>query len=149
VRPGTGSDAGFVGGADGLLVGVLVFVTGALLLVNLWSVLDADVAVSAAAREAARAYVLAPDSTAASERARLAAMDVLAAHGRRGPEAIAIVGEFTRCGRITVTVTTKVPGVSLGWIGGIGGRVVTGRASELVDPYRSAPGLPEGTGCGP
>ena len=40
--------------------GVLTFVVGALLIANAWAVVDAKMAVSAAAREATRAYVEAP-----------------------------------------------------------------------------------------
>ena len=50
-------DAGFVGGAEGILFGVVVFVFDTLLLFNAWAVIDAKMAVSSAARETARTLV--------------------------------------------------------------------------------------------
>ncbi len=41
--------------------GVLIFVVGALLVTNAWGVVDAEIAADAAAREAVRTYVEAPD----------------------------------------------------------------------------------------
>ena len=48
---------GQVGGIEGLVFGVLVFVFGALLVANAWAVVDAKSAASVAAREAARVCV--------------------------------------------------------------------------------------------
>lgn len=141
-------DAGFVGGADALIFGVLVFVVGALLVVNLWATVAAKVAVTGAAHEGVRAYVEAADEVSALRSADRAATEVLAAHHRRMAGPIEIEGVFERCARVTVTVHAEVPAISLGWLGGLGQRTVTARASELVDPYRSAADLPEGDGCG-
>ncbi len=141
-------DRGFVGGGEAMIFGVLVFVLGSLLVVSLWATVAAKIAVSAAAHEAARAFVEAPDEASAQRAADRAAVDVLEAHHRQLAGPIEISGSFARCAQVTVTVHAELPAVSLGWLGGIGRRTVTARASELVDPYRSAAGLPEGGGCG-
>ena len=141
-------DHGQLGGLEALPFGVLVFVVGALLVANVWGVVDAKLATTAAAREAARAYVEAPTAAAADAAAGAAARDAVAGHGRRasrtGVERIA--GRFERCGRVTFEVTYPVPVVVVPWIGGLGeGFTARSRHSELVDPYRS--GLPGEADC--
>ena len=141
-------DRGFVGGAEAMIFGVLVFVLGSVLVVSLWATVAAKIAVTAAAHECARAYVEAADEASAYRDADRAAVDVLEAHHRQLAGPIEISGAFERCARVTVTVRSELPAVSLGWLGGLGRRTVTARASEVVDPYRSAADLPEGGGCG-
>ena len=58
-------DAGQVGGFEALPFGVLIFVLGALLVTNAWAVIDAKLAATAAAREAARVYVESADAASA------------------------------------------------------------------------------------
>ena len=60
-RSGWRDDRGQVAGIEVLPFGFLVLVAGTLLVVNAWAVVDAKFAVDAAVREAARAYVEAPD----------------------------------------------------------------------------------------
>jgi hypothetical protein len=131
-----------------MIFGVLVFVCGSLLVVSLWATVAAKIAVSAAAHEGARAFVEAPDELSAYRDADRAAVDALEAHHRQLAGPIEISGSFVRCAQVTVTVRSELPAVSLGWLGGLGRRTVTARASEIVDPYRSAADLPEGGGCG-
>ena len=57
-------DDGFVGGTEGILFGVVVFVFGTLILFNAWAVIDAKMAVSSAARETARTLVEGPGDVA-------------------------------------------------------------------------------------
>jgi hypothetical protein len=132
-------DRGVVGGAEVLAFGFLTFVIGALLIANAWGILDAKIAVTAAAREAARAYVEAPSAPAAATAARQAATATMTGHGRNastmgGPT---LDGTFARCARITASVTYTVPAISLPWVGGFADTTVVGRHSEIVDPYRS------------
>ena len=56
-RGRAGGDGGQVGGIEALPFGLLVFVVGALLVANAWAVVDAKLAVDAAARQATRHYV--------------------------------------------------------------------------------------------
>ena len=103
------SDRGQFAGIEALPFGVLVFVIGSLLVANAWAVIDAKLAVSAAAREGARTYVEAPPDLVVAERAaREAAADALEGHGRDADDAAIAVanpaGSFTRCARVTVAV---------------------------------------------
>ncbi len=143
-------DAGVVAGAEILPAGVLLFVTGTLLITNLWAVLDAKTHATTAAREAARAWVEAPDAATAATAAARAATDTLAGLGWGTPELIAPPADaFTRCARIVYEVRTRVPALRLpGFDGGLGSFTVTGRHTELVDPWRSGTGLAPAEACG-
>jgi hypothetical protein len=133
------------GGLEVLPFGFLVLVAGALLVVNVWAVIDAKVATESASREAARAYVEAPSPAAAAGAAIAAARAVVEGH-RRDPDAARYDGPdasaFVRCRRITWTVEYDVPSLTLPFIGGFGPSFITARAShsEVIDAYRS--GLP-------
>jgi hypothetical protein len=152
-------DRGQVGGIEVLPFGLLVFVVGTLLVANAWAVVDAKLAVDAAAREATRHFVeadvpAADDFGDAEAAARRAGYEALAAHGREAArstvELTALespdgqVG-FARCARATFTARYDVPVLRLPWIGGFGsGLDVTSRHSELIDPYRDGvPGSAE------
>ena len=144
-------DEGQVGGIEAIPFGLLIFVLGGLLLANAWAVVDAKLATDAAAREAVRAFVEAPDLPAGLEAAESAARGAITAHGRAGDRAaVAPVGvpTFARCERITFEVAYDVPALTLPLIGGWGPSpfTVRSRRSEVVDPYRS--GVPgEADGC--
>jgi hypothetical protein len=143
-------ESGVVGGAEILPFGVLVFVFGSLLLVNAWSVIDGKLATSAAAREAARAFVESggPADVALGE-ARLAAQEAFA--GQRVNTASLQVTPvdgtvFERCAVATFEVRFQVPVVRVPGLEFSGATLdVASRHSELVDPYRS--GVP-GSGAG-
>jgi hypothetical protein len=152
------TDAGQVGGIEALPFGILVFVVGSLLVANAWAVIDAKLAVDAAARQAARHYVEAPVGTAGSPDPEQGAIDAglaaLEAHGRDPANATiglsALEGSggqqgYTRCARASFTVSYEVPALTIPWIGGFGDGIdVTSTHSELVDPYRSGvPGSAE------
>ena len=154
-RPPAGADTfwrderGFVGGFEALPFGFLVFVIGVALLVNAWGVIDAKLAASAAAREAARAFVESdgPAASNAVAEARQAAADAIDGHKvDPGTWAIRTQGptELRRCARVTFVVSYDVPTFRLPWIGGFGGSVITatGRHSEVVDPYRDGLAVP-------
>ena len=141
MRRGRG-DGGQVGGVEALPFGVLVFVLGVLLVVNLWAIVDAKVAVTSAAREAARAYVEAEDGAQAESDAIAAAQAAIAGRGRSiDRTAVAITaGGFTRCAMVTFEVTYVVPTLTLPFVGGFGDGVrVRARHGEVVDPYRNGP----------
>jgi Mg2+/Co2+ transporter CorC len=144
-RP-AGGDAGQVGGIEALPFGVLVFVVGTLLLANVWAVVDAKLAVDAAAREATRRYVEAAEVTGAEEDAVAAGLSTLEAQGRDPSRARVELQAVTtpdgriayeRCARATFEASYHVPALTLPFIGGYGeGFEVTSRHSELVDPFR-------------
>lgn len=141
--------AGQVGGMEGLVFGVLVFVFGTLLVANAWGVVDAKLAATAAAREAARTFVEAASPAEAATGAVGAARDAIVAHGRRWERArVDLSGAaFARCARAEVEVSYEVPLVAVPLLGQHGrGLTVRARHAELVDPYRS--GLPGAAACG-
>jgi hypothetical protein len=141
-------ESGFAGGADGLVFGLLVFVVGTLLAGNAWAVVDTKFAADAAARQAVRTYVEAPNAAQAAIGAQQSADDALAGYGRSPSNASLSVNSaaFGRCQRVTIEVHYRAPLVELPFVGKIGlAESVTAQHSELVDPYRS--GLPGTSTC--
>jgi Flp pilus assembly protein TadG len=144
-------DRGQVAGIEAVPFGILLFVVGALLIANAWAVIDVKMAVTSAAREAARTYVEAPGHVTGREDADRAARDAIAAH-KRNAGLVTIDGPtdqsaFTRCNRVTFTVSYPVPAMTLPFIGGFGsGFTVTATHSEIVDPFRN--GVPGEALCG-
>ena len=141
-------ERGQVGGLEGLVFGVLVFVFGTLLVANAWGVIDAKLAATSAAREAARTYVEAASGDDAGPAAEEAARRAITAHGRRWDRTVVrrVAGTFARCERVTIEVTYRVPLVAVPLLGQTGdGLTVSARHAEVVDPYRS--GLAGAAGC--
>jgi Flp pilus assembly protein TadG len=135
-------ERGAMGGLEGLAFGVLIFAFGTLMVLNAWAVVDGKLVASAAAREATRSFVEAPNERAAREAADSAAQQVV--NGRRNARTtldIAPIGTgagFGRCEQITANVRIDVPRVSLPLIGGTGGTFpVSATHTEVIDPYRS------------
>ncbi|MEX0952955.1 MAG: hypothetical protein WDZ26_03905 [Nitriliruptoraceae bacterium] len=147
--PHADPEAGFVAGADALLIGVLVFVMGTLVALNAWAVVDARFAAAAAAREAVRAAVETPAGADPHARAVHAGRAAYAAHGRDVDqlhlEPEGAVG-LARCQRIRYRAVATVPSTIVPGIWSTGGFEVTATHSEVVDPHRS--GLAPGAGCG-
>ena len=139
-------EEGQMAGIEALPFGLLIFVIGVLLVANVWAVIDAKIAVSAAAREATRAYVEAPPGSDPMALARSAAAEAMLATGRN-PERLVLEpldAGFSRCHAVRFQASYPVPALTLPWIGGFG-EGFTARAShrEDVDPYRS--GVPRAT----
>jgi Flp pilus assembly protein TadG len=144
-------DRGQVAGIEAIPFGILLFVVGALLIANAWAVIDVKMAVTSAAREAARTYVEAPDDAQGRANAEQAARDAISAHKRNA--ALATIdgptdpNAFTRCNRVSFTVSYPVPAITLPFIGGFGsGFTVKATHSEIVDPFRN--GVPGEALCG-
>ena len=152
------SEDGFVAGGEALALGVVVFVLGTLLVLSGWSLVDAKLAVEAAAREAGRAVVEAPvavleDVTASNGLADATARSTMVAHRGvdTGPGATwtyigsQLTGDrVVRCAPITARVTIDVRTVAMPLLGGGFGTVrLTGEHVERIEPYRA--GLPTDT----
>ena len=136
-------EQGQAGGIEALVFGVLVFVFGTLVVANAWAVIDAKLAASSAAREAARSYVEAPSADDAAAAARRAAEEAIRGHGRQVErmDLRRTGGSFARCARVTHEVRYRVPLVAVPLLGQrSNGFTVAARHSEVVDPYRSGPG---------
>jgi hypothetical protein len=137
------SDAGQVAGIEALPFSVLIFVIGSLLVTNAWAVVDAKMAGTHAARQAARAYVEARDHREAEGRATAAARQAIEGYGRN-PDRLRIHIEHSsgrawgRCVRVRAVTRYRVPALTLPWIGGYGsGFDAVADHSEIIDPYRS------------
>lgn len=134
-------DRGQFAGIEAIPFSILVFVVGSLLLANAWAVIDAKMAMTSAAREAARTYVEAQVPATAGREATTAAREVVAGHGR-DTERVNVTlenpaGGYRRCARVTATATYQVPALTLPMIDGYGrGFEVRSSHSELIDPYR-------------
>ena len=123
--------------------GILTFVVGTLLVVNAWAVIDAKMAVSAAAREATRAFVEAPGADEAEASADAAARQAVAGFGRNPADLVLTraEGAFGRCDTVRYEARYQIPAIRLPWIGGFGdGFTAAAHHAEVVDPYRT--GLP-------
>jgi hypothetical protein len=135
-------ESGQVAGLEALAFGVLVFVLGILMVANAWGVIQAKAAVTAAAHEAARAFVQAPAGSDPFIAARDAALGSIEASGRDPSRTkVLTAGSLARCTRIVAQVSYRVPLLPIPLIGGYGnGITATARQSELVDPYRNGIG---------
>ncbi len=134
-------DRGIVGGSDVLFFGLLAFVVGSMLIINVWAVIDASFATSAASREGARVFVESADEGTAQADARQTITEVMSNYGRNDTPArinIAASEGFARCAIISVTVEYDVPFIQLPGFGSFGSLTTVESAhSERVDAYRS------------
>jgi hypothetical protein len=138
-------------GIEALPFGLLTFVVGALLVANAWAVIDAKIAVSAAAREATRAFVEAPVDADPLALADAAARSAIEGAGRDPGELLltAMEATFARCEAVRFEASYQIPAIRVPWVGGFGpGFTATARHAEVVDPYRT--GVPRTVnGCVP
>lgn len=146
-------EAGIVGGVEMLPLGVLIFAVGALVVLNLWALVDAKLAVSSASREAIRTMSESSDVEAGMVSGDAAAHRVISGGGRNlerfsmswtAADRGAGTAELSRCLRLAARATYQVPALAVPWIGALGSVEVSATSSELVDPYRD--GLP-GVAC--
>lgn len=134
-------DSGQVAGIEVIPFGFLMFVVGALLLANAWAVVDTKMAVTAAAREAARSYAESNNAEAASWVAIQRANATMEGQGH-GLEPlnteIVLPNGWARCSPVEITVHTQVAAIGLPFVGGFGRTFsVSAHHREIIDPYRS------------
>ena len=138
-------ERGQMAGIEALPFGLLVFVAGTLLLVNIWGVVDTKFAADAAAREAARYVVesaaLDTDVRQIEQAAEDTAARTFADHGKTRPLQVQLVVDgdgLERCTRIRIVARTTVPAIRLPFFGGFGDAFdILATHSELIDPTRS------------
>lgn len=146
------SERGQAAGIESVPFGILVFVAGLILVVNVWAVIDTRAAVDTAARDYLRAYTASDDLPSATARGRAAAnasvsarsgaADRLVIHDPREP--------FGPCRPATVELEFEVPAIRAPFIGSIGMTTVSTTQTELVQPYgdaRDPVGLTSSTVC--
>ena len=133
------SDESGIVGLEVLPLLVVVFVVGTLVFAQSWMALDAKIAATAGAREAARTFAEHPADRPerAAEAASRAGLRAMSGHGLAGTARVVAIGAVSnsRCARVTFEATYEVPRLALpsrGW------RQVTVRArsTETVDPFR-------------
>ncbi|MCO5313095.1 MAG: hypothetical protein M9952_09220 [Microthrixaceae bacterium] len=138
-------ERGYAGGVETVPFGILVFVAGTMLMVNLWAVVDAHVTLDAAARDYLRAYTGAVDRDGALDAGTEALRRSI---GERWTdiEVSAPPEPFGPCRPATVRIEVTIDSVRLPFVGTIGSHTISSTQSELVQPYRGAvdehPGLP-------
>jgi hypothetical protein len=133
-------ESGQVAGIEALPFGLLTFVVGALLVANAWAVIDAKMAVSAAAREATRAFVEAPIDGDPLALADAAARSAIEGAGRDPARLVLtpLEATFARCETVRFEASYQIPAIKVPWVGGFGsGFTATARHAEVVDPYRT------------
>ena len=133
-------ESGQMAGMEVLPFGLLTFVVGALLVANAWAVIDAKIAVSAAAREATRAFVEAPVDGDPLAMAETAARSAIEGAGRDPAQLVLtpLEATFARCETVSFEASYQIPAIRLPWFGGVGdGFTATARHAEVVDPYRT------------
>jgi hypothetical protein len=127
-------------GMEVIPFGLLTFVVGVLLVANAWAVIDAKMAVSAAAREATRAFVEAPVDGDPLALADAAARSAVAGAGRDPAKLVLtpLDAVFARCETVRFEASYRIPAIQVPWVGGFGsGFTATARHAEVVDPYRT------------
>jgi len=136
-------------GIEVIPFGLLTFVIGTLIVANAWAVVDAKMAVSAAAREATRAFVEAPVDADPLTLAQEAAASAIRGAGRDPDfmELAQLEGTFARCETVRFQASYQIPAIRVPWVGGFGaGFTATATHAEVVDPYRT--GVPPAVnGC--
>lgn len=140
--PSRRGEDGVVGGVEALPFSVLIFVVGTLILVNAWGVVDAKLAATAAAREAARTFVESDGGPSGLDAADRAGKGAYENYGR-DPDKITLVptyDAFQRCGRVTYVAETQVKAIKVPFIAGLGDFTVEARHSEQIDALRSGVG---------
>jgi hypothetical protein len=133
-------ESGQLAGIEAVPFGLLTFVVGTLLVANAWAVVDAKMAVTAAAREATRAYVEAPADADPLALADAAARSAVQGAGRDPAQLVVtpLEATFARCQTVRFEASYRIPAIRLPWLGGFGaGFTATARHAEIVDPYRT------------
>lgn len=133
-------ESGQMAGIEVLPFGLLTFVVGALLVANAWAVIDAKMAVSAAVREATRAFVEAPVDSDPHALADAAARSAIEGAGRDPDELVLtpVDATFARCETVSFEASYQIPAIRVPWVGGFGdGFTASARHAEVVDPYRT------------
>lgn len=122
------------------VLGVCVLLLPAVLLVSVLPTWSARQVVTATmAREAARAYVLAPAAAEAERLARRVADQIARERGHEPSEFhVRVSGRWARGAAVAVEVRTTVPVVRVPLFGRIGRFGLVARHSEHRDPYRSS-----------
>lgn len=121
-----------------LSLGTAVLVLPMVLLVAmlpLW--LERESVTSLAAREAARAFVLAAEPAQAVQQAQDVARRIAQEHGIAAADfTLRVSGALEWGATATVSASVRMPVLTLPVLGAVGGFTITREHREIVDPYR-------------
>ncbi len=135
-------DRGVIGGADALLFGLIGLVFTSLAITNAWIAIDTSLAVSAAAREGARAAAEAPPDMVVTN-AESAMQTVMTQYGRDLADFTMTVelpaGGIARCAPITTSANYQINLLALPFFGDLGTHTIGATHTEIIDPFRSSP----------
>lgn len=119
-----------------LLFGATVLVGMILLFAQVWQVYEAESAVRAGARQAARTFVESDGTTpGAADAAGAEALDQLGFSG--GTVTVSAPSGFVRCGVVFADASVAVAPIRLPFVGSVLGYTARARHAEIVDPLRS------------
>ena len=125
-------------GAEVVLGGIVLLLGLALVLANVWIVLDAKTAVSTTARAGAQSFI---EQDSLSDAAAALHAEASLALDQRFPMrwvATPSLVAFVRCAPVDVTVTVRIPLLAIPFLGSVGGtKQVSSTHHTRVDPYRS------------
>jgi len=130
---------GATAGMEVIPFGFLIFVLGAVMMINSWTVIDSWMAVSAAAREGARTYVESDPVTAWPD-AQRAVQNVMDDYGRgtRALPATRSSDDYRRCEVVTITASYEIALINAPFIGSFGSfTTIDSSHTERIDPFRS------------
>lgn len=132
-------ERGQAAGLESIPFGILVFVGGLLLVVNLWAVVDQRAALDTAARDYLRAYTAAPTGALARQAGEAAALSSIGARASEADLRIVEPDEpFGPCRPATVTLRLDIEAIRAPFIGSTGSTTITSTRTELVQPYGRA-----------
>ncbi len=128
---------GFVAGTEALAFGTLIFISGALLLLNAWALVDHRTTLDSAAREYMRAYTESRGPAEALANGRRAMAAVL--DGRIPEDRIQLTepeaSRFGPCATARIEMTARVPSVRMPFVGSFGNHTVEAVHVELVNQH--------------
>lgn len=133
------SERGAVGGAEGLLFGMLILVAGSIVVVNLWAIVDTRAALDAGAREYLRTFTERADRATAATQAQIALDDVLVARGTDPANVLVHVDTpngFGPCALARLELTASVRGVRAPFLDAAMSTEVRVEHHELIDAHR-------------
>ncbi|RIK09169.1 MAG: pilus assembly protein TadE [Acidobacteria bacterium] len=123
---------------ESLILGILLLLPVSFMVVEFGEIQRAAIGVSAASREAGRAFVTSRTTGEAESRARKAAGSVIAGHHLDSSRAtVRIAGELKRGSEVRVEVAYRTPEVPVPLLGSIPGLTLQSAHVEIVDRHRS------------
>lgn len=132
-------ERGQAAGFESIPLGIVLFVSVTLIVVNAWAIVDTRATLGSAARDYLRAYTREPTRAAGITAGSAAAGRSI---GERTGEQVVTISHpnepFGPCRAATVEITVEVRAIRVPFLGGLGTTEVSTTQSELVQPYGTA-----------